>query len=218
MSGTCKQAVRQHRAAFRQSSLEASGSWPAGHCMWHPDRWLTPANKTLWTLCRRREESGRGRLNNGGLITKIEDQSISTSNPILVKRRGQHLLDLRESSVLRGSRKGKKRGVNSEFSTDYRVNSAADWHTHKVDPPPTSPTTTPNPSQIEPAPLGSLVWLRPDDWLSSDMYGKWHHYKYIKGSGMVVALCLNRANFLNIILIALPSLQKWQINHGWRSC
>lgn len=157
MSGTCKQAVRQHRAAFRQSSLEASGSWPAGHCMWHPHRWLTPANKTSRTLCRRREKSGRGGLNSGGLVTKIEHQSISTSNPILVKRRGRHLLDLRESSVLRGSRKGKKkkRGVNSEFSTDYRVNSAADWHTHKVD-------ATPHP--LPPLRLSLPPWARLFGW------------------------------------------------------
>lgn len=89
---------------------------------------------------------------------------------------------------------------------------------HKVEPPPPhTPThTTARPPMlriwIEPA-LGYFVWLRSDERLSSDTYGKWHHYKYIKGSGMVVAFRLNRANFPNIILIALPSLQKWQINH-----
>lgn len=76
------------------------------------------------------------------------------------------------------------------------------------------PLLAPTPQIEPPPPPGSLVWQRPDDWLSSDVYGKWHHYKYIKGSGMVVALCLNRPHLLNIILIASPSLQKRQINHG----
>lgn len=59
-------------------------------------------------------------------MTKIERGGISTSNPMLRKRRGQHLLDLAESSASRGSGKKKKTGVNSEFSPDYRVNSAVD--------------------------------------------------------------------------------------------
>lgn len=55
---------------------------------------------------------------------------------------------------------------------------------------------------------GLAVWLRSRERLTSDLYGKWHHYKYIKGSGLVMAFCLNRANFPDNNLIAMPSLQK----------
>lgn len=125
------------KAARRQSSLEACGSRPAGHCMRHPDRWFTAAHKTSWTPCRRGEKGRRHRLNNGGLMTKIERAGISTFNPMLRKRRGQHLLDLAESPASRGSGTGKKKKLGliaNSLQTTELIQLRTDTHTHKVDP------------------------------------------------------------------------------------
>lgn len=86
----------------------------------------------LWTrhheLRVTTEENRHYKLNNSNLVTKIEHQSISPTNPD--KEKGQCLLILTILSMLRG--RGKENTVNGVCSTDLG-NSVAGWHVHKVD-------------------------------------------------------------------------------------
>lgn len=63
-------------------------------------------------------------------MTKIERGGISTSNPMLRNRRGQHLLDLTESSASRGSGKKKKLGlIANSLQTTELIQLWSDTHT-----------------------------------------------------------------------------------------
>lgn len=71
----------------------------------------------------------------------------------------------------------------------------------------------PSVSEVKP-PLGSFSGLCCSGKKSSDVFGKWHHYQYIRGSSMDRDICLNWAHFANYNLVVMVLLQKKrQINH-----